>query len=1124
MLHSVLSRYFFWPTLPSAAGLCIFLLILGCSSQSDPSNTIFTNVPVASSGVDFENTLSITDTTNFFKYGYFYMGGGVAAGDLNGDGLSDLFFTANMEANRLYLNRGELQFEDITEAAGVFSVGKWHTGCSFHDFNNDGKLDISVAVAGIWAERSNLIYLNTGNDERGIPQFVESAEAMGLADGGYSIQTAYIDYDQDGDLDVYVVNYPPTEFNTTVAQYEALLENVRLENSDHLYRNNGDGTYSDVTEAAGLLRFGLGIGVIASDINQDGWTDLYVSNDFHTPDFFYLNNGDGTFREAVKDCFPHTSFFGMGVDVADLNNDLLPDLFQVDMTTTDNYRSKANMSSMNIPAFWAGIEAGFGYQYMFNSLQINNGLNPQGDPFFSDIAMANQMQATEWSWACLLSDWDLDGRTDVFISNGTRKEINNKDYFKWLKQTDTKLKVKFQELNFVDLTNELPEVPTDNFIFRNTGNQFEKANDFWNLHFEGFSNGATYADLDNDGDLELILNNIDSTATIFENLASEQKNYLAVQLAGPSSNPLGLGAKLILRTGNQQIYHEHTLVRGYQSSVDPRIHFGLNDQVRVDYLEIEWPDGKREIRENLAVNQRIALSYENASVIPKTLVKEQSYFTLDQSGKLVHTHLENDYDDYQREILIPHKMSSLGPKVAVGDINHDSVDDVVVPGPQGQATTLYLSEEAGYRAYPLSAPEKEDVFASFADVDGDQKLDLIVASGGNEVDDLQASYYSQRFYSDVQLLAFSESQEIAVDLRQSASLCLTQDINENGVPEVYLFGRQIPGHYPSPPSSFVFEHGEEMGASLAPELNGIGMVTDAVWTDYDGDQDMDLMVCGEWMGIEIFENQNGKLNRIQTPLNQQIGWWKDIEQADFDGDGDLDFIVANLGLNYKYQASETETFDIYAKDFDRNEKPDIILSYFQEGNQYPVRGRQCSSEQMPILTTKFPSYHSFANSTVQDIYGDQELAQSLHYQANNFQHLYIENLGDGTFAMVPLAAPFQRYSFNSIATNDINKDGHLDIVLVGNIFDSEVETPRSDAGYGILALGDGNGTFRIVPNHQSGLYVPYEAQDVRWIKDRGQEKLLVVSNNAPIQVYQWQETAPQTATVPRMVEKDTPMD
>lgn len=1078
--------------------------IVSCNHETshNSNSSVFNTIDFEDSGILFENTLLVNDSMNFFKYGYFYMGGGVSAGDLNGDGLEDVFFSGNMVANRLYLNKGNLQFEDITESAGVLSHGKWHTGCMFHDFNADGQLDIYVSVSGIWADRSNLLYINTGNTKDGVPQFVESASEYGLADSGYSIQSTPIDYDKDGDLDLYVVNYPPTEFNTKVMQYKKLSEKVSTQNSDHLYRNNGDNTYTDVTEDAGMLRFGLGIGVVASDINQDGYTDLYVSNDFQTPDFFYLNNGDGTFTESLKECFGHTAFYGMGVDVADVNNDLLPDLYQVDMTTTDNYRSKANMSSMNIPAFWAGVDAGFGYQYMYNSLQLNNGLNPSGKPYFSDIAMANQMHATEWSWACLIADYDLDGLRDVFISNGTRREINNKDYFKWLKQTDTKLKVKYNELNFVDLTKKLPEVRTDNFIFKNNGDSFTKSNEDWNIKYEGFSNGATHADLDNDGDLEIILNNIDSTAVIFQNLSSDKGRYsLRISLEGSEMNPLGLGAKIYAYAGDNQWYYEHTMVRGYQSSVPKLINIGIDTLSEIDRLEVIWPTGKSQVINTVNTSEIVNLSISDAIDVDRQTSNSEAYFMVDTSPVIDHLHIENTYDDYKREILIPHKMSSLGPKTAIQDVNLDDQDDIFIPGPSGQNSSLYLSTNSGYHLIQCSESDKEDVSGTFADVDDDGKMDLIVVSGGNEIDEVDDNYYQQRYYTDILQSNLQEAIVINDSIRVSGSLSLVQDIDKDGHDEVFLFGRQVPGNYPSAPASFVTSQGMDVTDIFAPELAKIGMVTDAVWSDYDGDEDLDLIIAGEWMGIEIFENNDGKMSRIASDLQSQVGWWKSIEVADFDGDGDEDYLIGNLGTNYKYQASDESTFDIYSKDFDKDSDQDIVLSFYQDGNQYPVRGRQCSSEQMPSLTNRFPNYHSFASSTVQQIYGDDELKKGIHYKANNFRHIYIENKGGGHLDWRPLGEVFQRYSVNAMDSKDINGDGHLDIVMVGNIFDSEVETPRSDSNFGILALGNGDGTFELVPNQESGLYVPYEAQDVRWYRHGGIDQLIIVSNNAPSQVY-----------------------
>jgi len=1109
----------------STKNILIILLICFafCSCQQQEkkhsNQSLFKELQAARTGIQFENKLAVNDSMNFFKYGYFYMGGGVAAGDLNGDEQVDLFFTGNMNANALYLNQGNLKFEEVSQAAGIQSSGKWHTGCAMTDLNNDGRLDIYVSVAGIWNDRNNLLYINQGNDEKGIPQFKEVAAEWGLDDAGFSIQTAFLDYDQDGDIDVFVVNYSPVSFNTTVAEYKTLMEQKNWEDSDHLYRNNGDGTFTDVTEEAGVLQFGLGIGVISADFNNDNLSDLYVSNDFHTPDFFYLNNGDGTFTESLKECVQQTSFYGMGIDAGDINNDGLIDLMQVDMTAADNYRAKANMASMNIPAFNAMIDQGFHYQYMYNSLQINNGVRKNGLPFFSNVSKLHDLEMTDWSWACLFGDYDNNGFQDLFITNGSRKDINNKDYFKWLKQTDTKLKVKYKELSFADLTAKMSSQKLDNFIYKNTNGSFEKANTDWGLHFEGYSNGATYADLDQDGDLELIINNIDSTAIVFENLANHsEQHYLKIKLVGPEKNQLGLGAKVFVSLADQTLMREQTLVRGYQSSVDPVLHFGLGEASIIDTLKVIWPDGKSQMWTNTEADQLLTMRYEAAKKTPKIdPTNVQAFFQLVENDPFGFQHQENKFDDYKREILLPHKMSSFGPGIDVADINGDGQEDLFVSGAKGFPSIIYTSKKkrnAGFEFVKteLSNPEQEDIDGVFFDANGNGSLDLLMVSGGNEEDQLSNDFYRQRIYQDIGQRPKYQASWVD-QTRLSASVVLTSDLDKNGVSEVFYGGRQAPGEYPKPVDSYLLSRTEansltdqnwtNLGASIAPALKDLGMVTDAIWTDYDQDGDEDLWLVGEWMNITIFENNGDKLKKKEIPgISDQLGWWKDICKGDFDQDGDEDYVLSNLGLNYKYKANAGETFDCYANDFDSNEDIDIVLGYYQEGEQYPVRGKQCSSQQIPELGRKFRNYHSFAIASLDEIYQPEQLKNGLHFKANQFGHVYIENLGNGKLKLKSLPKIFQQSSYNCALSIDINEDGHLDIIMAGNIFDSEAETPRSDSEFGTVALGDGQGNFRKLTFQESGLYIPYETQDIDQITIDGNKYLLFANNDAPLLVYQ----------------------
>ena len=1074
-------------------------------TSSTISSKIFSALSPEESGITFNNKLAVNDSMNYFSYGYFYMGGGVAVADFDNDGLTDIFFTSNMGSNELYLNRGQFEFRNITAEAGLERSGYWHTGCSVVDINADGRPDLYVSVAGKWNDRSNLLYINEGVNDEGIPIFSEQAKAYGLADSGYSIQTTFLDYDNDGDLDVYVVNYHPTSFNSTVSDYVKRSKNFKWEESDHLYENKGNNKFVDVTERAGLLRFGLGIGVIAQDFNEDNLTDLYVSNDFHTPDFFYLNNGDGTFTESMKDCFQQTSFYGMGIDVADINNNGHKDLMQVDMTSQDNYRSKANMASMNIPAFRAMIENDFHYQYMYNSLQVCQGVKEDGLPFYSNVSKAYGLDMTEWSWSCLFSDCDNDGDEDLFVTNGVRKDINNKDFFKWLKQTDTKLKIKYKELSFQQVTDRMPEEKSPNVVYKNADGTFDQVEGGWGLDFTGFSNGAAYADLNNDGAMELIVNNIDSFAMIFKN-TNTTNNYLKLKLTGSENNTMALGTKITLAANGKIQTKEHTLVRGYQSSMDPILNFGVGQARTVDSLLVQWPDGTITKRYDLDCNQLFVLDQESDGVRQANTISEKAkaYFSEAFIPGLNWKHVENNYDDFKREVLLPHAMSSFGPGLAIADVDDDGRADVLLTGAKGSSSSIFYNRQSGFEEQQISQEGKEDVAVTVVDILGDTTKEILLSSGGNELDSLGDSYYEQRVYTD------GVSSTLVFDApKLSASCVAVADIDGDGHKEIFYGARQIPGNYPARPSSFIYTtKGEELTAATdeyATGLDQIGMVTDGIFTDYDADGDQDLLVVGEWMAPTLYRNDNGKLKQVsQKGLSDQVGWWTDICAGDFDKDGDQDYVLCNLGLNYKYKIKEGETFDCFANDFDGNEDLDIVLGYYQDGEQYPVRGRQCSSEQIPELSRKFRNYHSFASASLGDIYTSEKLKESLHLKANQFSHMYVENVA-GKLVAKELPMDFQLSSYNKAIPYDVNGDGFLDLVMAGNIFDSEAETPRADGEYGTVALGDGSGDFRKCSFEESGLYLPYETRDIGILEREDAVYFLFANNNAPLSIYKLAE-------------------
>lgn len=1094
------------------------LLISGCTNQKETtSRTIFEPLASAMSGIKFSNDLTVNDSVNFFNYGYYYMGGGVAIGDINNDGLQDIYFTGNQVSNKLYLNKGSLQFEDVTAAAGVAADDRWITGVAMHDINADGLLDISLSVSGIWTSTKNILYINQGTNDVGIPQFIDEAEQRNVADEGQSIQTTFFDADQDGDIDMYVANYQPTSFGTLISQYKKKVDNPTWESSDHLYINDGTGYFSDATEKSGMLNFGLAVGVLAADFNNDNLTDLYVSNDFNTPDNFYFNNGDGTFTDLSKETTQHTSFYGMGVDAADINNDGLMDFTQMDMTPVDNFRSKANMASMDIDGFWENVDAGFHYQYMYNTLQINQGIRPNGQPFFSDIAKMSGIDKTDWSWACLFADYNNDGLNDLYVTNGTRRDINNKDFFKWMNRLDIEMKIKYKDLSFVDLTEKLPSKGVDNYMFRNMdGKNFEKYNTNWGIEFEGFSNGAAYADLDNDGDLEIVINNIDSVSSVFKNLSSEnqQGSYLKLKLSGPSQNPLGLGAKVKLYTKDRVQFKEHTLVRGYQSSVEPILHFGLSQQEKIEKVEVSWPDGTISTLHDIAVNQLLEVTNSKSKTKTDTTPETPKIFQEHQADGLKdYVNQENEFDDFDHQILLPHRMSRLGPAVAKADINGDGLEDLFIGGAKGLSSRMFVQLDGQKFSDTPFVPEDsiyEDVAATFFDADGDMDLDLYVVSGGND-SEVNSTRYQDRLYINDNG-TFSKSFSVP-SFTASGSVVLPLDFDKDGDLDLFVGGRQLPRKYPLAVNSYLLEnksHSGELKFTISdqPDFEELGMVTDAIWLPSEDPKDQKLIVVGEWMPISVFELRNGQFENKTASygLEQTVGWWNTIESADFDQDGDEDLVVGNLGTNYKYKATEDETFDIYVSDYDDNGNVDIVLGYYQNDEQFPVRGMQCSSQQIPDINRKYKNkYNDFAKATLSDIYGSTNLENSIHYQVSNFSSVYMENIESKHFKISPLPFEAQTSSLNTIEIADFNQDGYLDLLAGGNQFNSEVETPRNDACFGWLFHGNGQGGFSYINYTQSGLYIPYDIRHMVQLSTGNDRLLAVISNSAPIVLYKQEQ-------------------
>ena len=1067
--------------------------LLACQGSKKEKKTLslFTLLDAKTTGVEFQNTLPETAYMNRFIYEYFYNGGGVAIGDINNDGLDDIYFTSNLKENKLYLNKGNLQFIDISNISKTKGKKGWATGVTMLDINNDGLLDIYVCKSGRFkdsSKRRNELFVNMGTRNNGIPIFKESAADFGLANESYSTQASFFDYDNDGDLDVFIANHniePPPKDIELVKKWR----NTKHPHIGNKLLKNVNGKFEDATTSSGihshLMNYSLGVSI--SDLNNDGLLDVFVANDYSEPDYLYLNNGDGTFSERGKKSLGHMSNFSMGSDTGDINNDGLQDIITLDMVARDNYGIKTSMSGMNLKLFNQHVKAGLHYQYMYNSLQLNNGLWHNHIPMFSDIAQISGVSNTDWSWSPLFADFDNDGYSDLFVTNGIKRDFRNNDFNIFLKkEIDKVIKNKENPLkHYKTWTLVSPQRKKQNILFKNNGNlKFENFANLWGLNQYSFSNGCSYADLDNDGDLDLIVNNIDDFAFVYRNNSEkfENKNYLKVKIKGSSNNINGIGALVKITTNNGVQTKEQILSRGYQSSISPILHFGLLDINQISEIMIKWPDGKQQILKNVKANQLITLSHSNARNLDTRINKKNKLI------KEVHNtfikHVENEYNDYLKESLLPHKLSQEGPALAVGDVNNDGRDDMYIGGSKGNSAHLYIQKENGTFSEAFSRTwkidkEYEDVDAVFFDADGDCDLDLYVVSGGNEKAE-NSSYYQDRIYENTGYGIFKKLKETLPKFLVSGAVVKPNDFDNDGDIDLFVGGRLRPQKYPLPPNSFLLENRSnkksvrfvDVTKDKAPFLKELGMVTAAQWIDIDNDNTKDLIVVGEWMPIKIFKNNNGVLMNSNTELENQKGWWKSLAANDFDKDGDLDFLVGNVGLNYKYKASKKTPFNIYADDFDKNGSFDMLLGYYENDKLMPLRGRECTANQMPFIKEKFPNYDEFGKANLMQVLGEDKIKKSYHLEANNFASIYIENKGNFKFQVTQLPIQSQLSSVNTILLEDFNNDSFLDALLTGNMLQSEVETPRNDASYGCFLLNNGKGGFEaLLPNKSNVFFV-----------------------------------------------------
>jgi hypothetical protein len=1097
-----------------------FVISLKCYSQTTGANSsgelLFTQLEPSASNIYFNNQLQQTEADNIFVYKGFYKGGGVAIGDINNDGLLDLYFTGNQVGDKLYLNKGNLKFEDISTAAGILDKGGWSTHVSLVDINNDGFKDIYVCKS-LYDNREDLrrneLYINNGNST-----FREAAAEYNLDDGNRTTEANFFDFDRDGDFDVFLVNQPKNSSFMAPANDEPKIlptENYRL-------LENVGNHFVETPNNGGVSNFGYGLSSSIADFDNDGWQDIYVANDYLGPDFFYINNGNGTFTNKIYDNLKHTSYFSMGTDVGDINNDGWSDFVVLDMVAEDNYRLKSNMSAMNPSEFWTNVSKGGHYQYMFNTLQLNNGLDVHGNMLFSEIAQMAGISSTDWSWSPLLADFDNDGRLDLFVTNGIRHEIGNTDALKNLDEYIGNIdntynkedKKGFDVWQYADLDKMLSFFPSDkiqNYMYRNTnGLKFEKVSDEWGLTQKTFSTGAAYGDLDNDGDLDLVVNNIDEVAHVYKNNISEVggNSFLRIKFKKGKVDQSFFGTKVTLFHKNGVQVSQLTNARGINSSSEEILHFGLGSIDKIDSLKIDWYNGMASIFKNIKVNRTLEYDIEGAKnkVRPRQVPDMMLFEDITDAVDITFVHKENKFDDFGREVLLPHRMSTLGSGTAIADIDGNGLEDFYIGGPNEGLGKLYFQQTSGsFSEGPLKLiPDlnREDMGSIFFDADNDGDQDLYVVSGGNEFEP-DSDNYQDRLYLNDGSGSFQLATDVLPLINASGSRVKAADYDNDGDMDLFVGGRQVPGHYPEPADSYLLKNQiSETGAlgfvkTNTNLLDKLGMVTDAVWTDFEGDGDLDLLVTGMWMPITVLENVDGQFKNSTEKFNLQnsSGWWSSISSGDLDGDGDEDYILGNLGLNYKYKSKEDEPFSVHYGDFDENGRNDIVLSYYNYGTQYPLRGRSCSSQQIPEIKKKFATYNEFASSTLQEVYGNSNLDNALHYEAKTFASVSMENLGNGRFNIKVLPDLAQISNINSSVIYDFDKDGIMDVVIAGNLYGSEIETTRNDASLGLFLKGLGQCNFEPVPMGASGLNISQDVKELKLIEYKGQKALVVAVNN-----------------------------
>ena len=1094
----------------------IALIIIGsCGEKEVAEDTLFQLMDEGSTGISFQNDLTFDDDFNIYTYRNFFNGGGVAIGDINNDGLSDIYFTANLEPNKLYLNKGNFQFEDITEKAGVSGSRGWSTGVTMADINGDGLLDLYVCNSGDISgdDKQNELFINNGD-----LTFSEKAESVGLADEGLSTHATFFDYDRDGDLDVYVLNNSFRAIGSfNLKKNERPKRNAQ--GGDKLYRND-NGKFVDVSEEAGIYGsvIGFGLGVMVSDLNLDGWMDLYVCNDFFERDYIYFNQGDGTFKEDLVNQMQSISMASMGVDASDLNGDGFPEVFVTEMLPKDEARLKTSMTFENWDKYNYTLENGYHRQFTRNMLHVNQGLANNGKTIFSEQGRQSQVEATDWSWGALIADYNLDGNKDIYITNGIYQNILNQDYLRYISnEAVVKSMVTEEGVNYKKLVDLIPVEPISNVAFSGRGDMsFADSTKSWGLEYPGFSSGVAYGDLDNDGDLDLVVSNVNMPAFVYQNTANKFNNpYLKIKLKGAGENSQALGAFVSVIQKGQKRHAEQIFVRGFQSTVDHVLTFGLSSNESIDSVIVRWPDGKSSTHLGIQPNQTLVIDESELSDKREIKVKPSNVSPIKFIGNQEvipedMRHKENLFDDFDKDGLVFQMKSTEGPKMTIGDVNGDGLEDIYLCGAKDQPGKLFLQNRSGelsYKALEVFSKDSrcEDVDALFFDADGDHDLDLYVVSGGNEYPS-SSSALSDRLYLNNGKGDFTKTDQLLPTNRfESTSSVAKADYDLDGDQDLFVGVRLKDRMLGIPQNGYILENDgagifKNISAELAPALEGIGMIKDAVWSDFNADGRPDLVIVGEWMSVEVFENRPTGFERVTESMGLSgfKGWWNVIESADLDQDGDLDYVVGNHGLNSRLRATAEKPITCYVNDFDNNGTLEQVLCSYNGEESFPLILRHDLTKQIPILKKKYLKYENYKFQKINDIFSQEQIESSTLLEASFLESVVLLNEG-GSFRVVSLPAEAQISTTHAIHIQDLNQDDIPDLILAGNLFEVKPEIGRFDASLGTCLLGKGDGTFEVLPNAATELTIVGQVRDIKPIKLGSKNMLLFALNDEKVQ-------------------------